>query len=494
MQRRNGIAFYRPHTKQGWFHSLANYKYRYVRTGNRFGKSDMGAAEDCAFVLGHRPWLPDNHPDKYKGIPRKSTSGIILCADWKKAEEIFTNKELGTAQGKLFKFLPEDAIVRIKKDGPNIVKIVVKCIWGGYSAINIDTVVAWKQNNLRSESTSYDWIHVDEPVPKRMFHGYSRGLMDRDGKVWFTCTPISEPWINGFFRPHRRAPVYKDKPNIYGKDRAMIIGSSFDNPYNSEKGMEGFLAELEGDERMKKARLHGEPIENSGVIYSMYGDHHIYTGLPEPDRRIITPDDEALEAEAQDFNLWEAHNLPPKHWTYRYHLDCHPRTPHAVLFCATSPRDITYFYDELWMDVDYDTLAEQIKLCTKNRIVTNEWADPSAFNQQMDRKTTLAETFLEKGLLLEKAAKDPKRGIIETKQLLNTPGRLLFSDQLVHFNQEIDNYVWGDIEKRPDKPVDKDDHFMEGLYRLVLGGLTYIDEKVFQHQGRPDLGSYYSEL
>ena len=36
----NGLAYYRPHDKQSKFHSLAEFTFRYLRTGNRFGKSD----------------------------------------------------------------------------------------------------------------------------------------------------------------------------------------------------------------------------------------------------------------------------------------------------------------------------------------------------------------------------------------------------------------------------------------------------------------------
>ena len=59
----NGLLCYKPHRKQEMFHYYGDRKYRYVRTGNRFGKSDMGAAEDVAWAVGARLWLPEDHPD-----------------------------------------------------------------------------------------------------------------------------------------------------------------------------------------------------------------------------------------------------------------------------------------------------------------------------------------------------------------------------------------------------------------------------------------------
>ncbi len=474
----NGLQFYRPHKKQGWFHSHGGYKYRYLRTGNRFGKSDCGVAEDVAFALGERPWLPKDDPNRYIGIPQKSTAGIILCTDWTKAEEIFTCQEEGTSQGKLFKFIPKDAIVRVHKDhGGHICKVTVKSIWGGNSTIKIDTIVAWKQNDQKAESASYDWIHVDEPIPRKMFIGYSRGLMDRDGKVWFTCTPLREPWINSFFRPHRRAKVDREAPNYHGKDRVMIVGSSIDNPYNSQAGMESFDETL--DEKEKAARMHGEPLENSGVIYHMFGDEHIYVERP----KLVMADLKA-DRDANHNQLWERVDRPPKHYTIRYHLDCHPETPHAVLFAATAPDETVYLFDEIWSGVDADELAKMIKEITDGYFVASELCDPSAFIKSMSTKTTLAETFLEHGLVLEKGAKDPSRGIIEVKRAFNTKGLIKVSDQLVRFLGEIEEYVWDDPQKRPDKPMDKNDHFMESLYRLVLGGLSYIDAGIFDRPSR----------
>lgn len=465
MSKANGLLFYRPHTKQDWFHRHAEWKFRYMRTGNRFGKSDMGGAEDCAFALGERPWYRKDDPARYAGIPRRSTKGIILCTDWPKAEEIFTSFEEGEGRGKLFKFLPEDSIVKIHRDhGGHVNKISVRNIWdGGVSIIQLDTIVAWKQNEQKSESTAYDWIHVDEPIPKKMFEGFARGLMDRNGKAWFTCTPITEPWINSFFHPNRRVPIKKFEGNFY-KDRVMFIGSSADNPHLPVGAMESYADML--DPNVRAARLHGVPIENVGVIYHMFGDEHLYTSPPEG---------------------WESMNRPPAHYTVRYHLDCHPQTPHAILFAATAPNGEVYLYDETFEWLTGPELAKNIREKVGMNFCALELTDPSAFIPSMSGKTSLAEDLIEHGIYLEKGAKDPPRGIRAVKEALYRKDYIHVSDDLSWFKNEIDNYVWDDPLKRPDKPKDKDDHMMESFYRLVLAGLDYIDVKQFERSSRPSV-------
>src|SRR5881394_2762275 len=109
LRRDSQIFFYSPHPKQELFHAAARYHYRYGRTGNRFGKSEMGAAEDEAFALGYRPWYPEGHPLRTLGIPTHATKGLIITTDWDKSKEVFTEQE-GENVGKLFKYIPKNCL------------------------------------------------------------------------------------------------------------------------------------------------------------------------------------------------------------------------------------------------------------------------------------------------------------------------------------------------------------------------------------------------
>ena len=225
----NGISFYRPHLKQHKFHSCSATG-RYGRTGNRFGKSEMGIAEDISHSLGGRLWYRHafdilhsrkvlradgswdgvswetyvadrhegghNHPLVTAGIPQRPLKGLILVVNWDMAKSIFTNREGSyDVWGKLWKLIPSDAVGKITNGGrgDRIEKIEIKRLTefgGGSSTLTFDTIESYKHSKIGAESADWDFIHVDEPIPEKMFKGFARGLMDRDGMYCFTCTPM----------------------------------------------------------------------------------------------------------------------------------------------------------------------------------------------------------------------------------------------------------------------------------------------------------------
>src|ERR1017187_1999234 len=102
--KRDGLPFYRPHPKQDKFHRSLS-KRRGVFTGNRFGKSHMGMAEDCAWLRGERVWYPTTDPARRSGIPQHPVKGLIIANDWDKVQEIFTGQD-----GKLWRMLPSGLV------------------------------------------------------------------------------------------------------------------------------------------------------------------------------------------------------------------------------------------------------------------------------------------------------------------------------------------------------------------------------------------------
>lgn len=458
-----GVEMYRPHTKQDKFHRLGHMKFRYLRTGNRFGKSDCGSAEDIAWALGERPWYSKDDPARYAGIKQKANRILLLCTDWGKAEEVFTSETEGKTQGKLWKWLPKAAFVRRDTNhSGNINKIVVKSIWGGESVIYIDTVAAWKMNSLRGESNWYDAIHVDEPIPEEMWNSFSRGLMDTDGSAWFTCTPLREPWINRFFIPSSRIVLNDADANYFpdkegNTNRVVLVGTSFDNPYLPPEGVKAYMAGL--SDRERAARLFGRPIDQAGTVHWPFEDTHVYYECPYG---------------------WTDINKPPLDYTIRVHIDFHINTPYAVLFSATAPSGKVYFYDEIFEQLSTPTLADMILDRTKNYFCPTIWLDPSGFVPSMRTESTFADDLAVYGIICEKASKDLVRGIKMTNDALLKPNYLHFGSHLLRTLFEFEAYVLQDPNKRPDKPEDKNDHMMEGLHRIILGGVDYIDTQIFE--------------
>ena len=175
-------------------------------------------------------------------------------------------------------------------------------------------------NPMGQESSDWDWIHVDEPCPQEMWVANSRGLVDRSGSAWFTCTPITFMWINDMFIPPKRIRERFDVPQINEEQsKWMISGSMWDNPTLKREDIERFMLDMPEDER--EARIEGRPKALSGAIYKEFErDKHVYDFIPKG---------------------WKEHNLPPTDYTIRVSIDPHPRL-HMQFFCCnrSNRRDI----------------------------------------------------------------------------------------------------------------------------------------------------------
>lgn len=472
LMKQFGLLFYKPHTKQVKFHENAHFRFRLARCGNRFGKSDMGVSEDLAFALGERPWYPEGHPMRYHGIPQRPTKGLVVCADDNKVDEIFTGDGKKGHIGKIWKKIPRDLIVGTPKRSSSgtIVSMRIKGKWGE-SVIDFDTRSAYKNNPMGAESSDYDWCHIDEPIEEGHWKAILRGLTDRSGKAWFTCTLIEQPWINDFFFADP-----KDQHNEFfevvdeqtGRHiKWVMTGSIYDNPYLPPEAIDDFLNSLTEEERA--CRISGIPMYMAGIIYKEFRyEKHVYVDTPPG---------------------WNSPSDPPLDYTIHYAIDPHPRTPHAILFAAVSPgpdeqnpnrKSRAYIFNERFMTGDAKEVAEAIKPILHGRNVCTRLMDPSAFIEDQRNKTVFADDLAAHGLHgLEKGPKDLERGIPAVKQTFKEPDFLYVNAQCRTFLWEIGRYAWDDKNGVPtNKPVDKNDHMMENLYRLVLRGLYYFDPSV----------------
>lgn len=501
LRENNGLYFYRPHFKQHKFHLMGEKIARYLRTGNRFGKSDCGAAETCAWLYGGRVWYREtfdildgsrsvvtqhvggyNNPLVRAGIPDRPVKGLLLVVDWDKAKEIFTNRE-GHRKlwGKLFKLLPDYAIEKVHMSrAGHVDQITVRRpdeFGGGCSILYIDTIQAWKHEKLSAESSDWDFIHVDEPVPEKMFKGHARGLMDRNGSYWFTCTPLDQMWINDLFTPPGYQGAFQADEGLEFGTRFIISGSTFDNPYQTKAGIKEFEATLTADERA--CRLHGLPLAMAGLVYKEFiYDMHVLCDVP---------------------TGWNAYNDPPKDYTIRVAWDVHQRLPQALLFVATAPDGTAFVYDELFFDSLLEPNIKALRARLANRNVMEHLIDPFAvIPNPVDGSSVLTELWNE-GLPFVKASKDLTMGINKVRERLqerNVVSKLptiYFAPHLKETLYEFSHYVY-DQDKQ--KPKDEHDHMLENLYRLVLTGLSYIKPtSEADYKPKPDKGlTQYEDL
>lgn len=450
-----GLPFYKPHPKQLAFH-LADSKFRAVFAGNRFGKSQCGVAEDCSWIIGERTFLPPEHPGRRLGIPQRPVKGLIISADWDKSEEIFTCESNDPhLKGKIWKNLPRSFARRITRNSSGKVDRIE---FHNGSVLCFDTVKSFQNNPLGSESSDWDFIHVDEPIPQDMWKACSRGLIDRNGRAWFTLTNLEQPWIYDMFFPNSRSKNAKREVLQYNKSGGLqkwaIIGSIYDNPFLSREAIESFEAELTEDE--KACRLNGIAMHLSGLVYKEFQyERHVLTQLPDG---------------------WRANYIPPANYTLHYAIDTHPRKPHEVLFLAVSPAGRLFFFYEIFQACLIPELADQVLSIRK--LFTNvglELCEPGAWEANPVDGMTMGDKLIEQGLWgLQCAPKDLKSGVLACKKALKEPDLCYFSPDLCNFHGEIMKYGWNTKSEKLDKPADVNDHAMECFYRLILSDPQYI--------------------
>jgi hypothetical protein len=435
----DGLPFYKPHPKQDRFHRSVASR-RGVFTGNRFGKSTMGCAEDAAWLRGERVWYPVGDVARTSGIPIHTVKGLIIANDWDKVKEIWTGDD-----GKLWKFLGKPGVSWVKHTSRNhsgaVDLVIVKGKYG-LSTLRFDTVQSFKSNPLGSESSDWDFIHIDEPCPEGMFKAQARGCVDRGGFVWFTLTSIAEPWITDLFTPE----------GIYYAEGYKIEGAMDDNIYLTKKNMDDYCALLNPDEL--ECRRYGIPLHKAGLVYKEFQwDKHVLETLPKG---------------------WRSWMEPPKDWSYYYYIDPHPRVPNMVLFVAVDPFGMLYYFYDLFKMGKRREMTDDMHSVLDGRHVIHGRCDPIAFIEDKETGRTWADDFADHGFPVSKAVKDPLHGIARTQEALGAnPSAIRFTPACRRSLWEIQRWSW---DQETNKPVDKDDHAMECLYRSTLDGPCFVDK------------------
>jgi hypothetical protein len=479
----NGIEYYRPHEKQHAFHASSAPR-RGLFAGNRFGKSESSTAETVAWFLGERRWYKhkfpiygirdgkkvvvdfhdghENHPLVRQGIPQRATKQLVITTDWKKVDMVWTSV-YGDPPGKLWKFLPASEETETRKNHEGVIDRVYHKVTG--AIIRFDTEQAFIKNPQSGESTDYDRIAVDEPILEDMWKAHSRGLVDRNGQGDFTLTGLRERWIyDKFFdEADEDTTEISDVRRVQKANYFGIRATMHDNPYLTKEAKDLFLEGLTDEER--SCREAGLPLELSGLVYKEFDrQRHVLKELPAG---------------------WTSWSNPPPEWTIYVAVDVHSQTPQAVMFVAVPPMGVPIVYHEIWRPCVADVLCEEITAHITGRSVGWIKADPKAWEEDPVYRVSMASRFFAHGLFIEKASKAKDFGIQNMRSVLNkrtldpASGRerpaVYFAPTVKQTLREISRYCYD----KENKPVDKDDHFMECMYRMFIAPMVNIGSQTY---------------
>ena len=438
------LEMFQPNPKQYDFFVQADKRRRACFAGNRFGKSTLGVVEDCSWLLGERPFFPVGHPLRRLGIPDHGVKLMVIAEDWDKVREIFTEDASGDRLGKFFYYLPKSKVTNIKRTQTGVIcqMTVTNEIDGRKreSLLVFETVKSFKNNSASMESGDYDAIHGDEPFPEEMWKALSRGLVDRNGAAWFLMTPLKFPWIY-----EQAVEGAVNDPDVWWWFDATMD----DNPLLGEEAKRLYLEQLSPEER--ECRQNGKPLAYGRLVYNKFDKkRHVW--------------DLATRGLPAGWQQGPFGPVPPVSYLCGFSLDPHPQTPHAVLFTALAPTGQVFFFDEIFEKSSIRELATKIK----NRLIGCRvgWSlcDPIAWNEDPETGKCWADYMMDVGLEVMQASKQKTVGIIQTNDTFGSDRPIFVFSSLKVFQKEISKYFYD----KDDKPVDKDDHIMEALYRTVI--------------------------
>lgn len=415
---------YVPHPKQLLFHQ-APHNIRAMFGGNRSGKTEAGTMECWFHMSGEYPeWYPHKQRILY------ANRGRIVVTDYKNG---------GAAlEEKIKKWFPRDRL-DIKHSMGHIERFYVRHKDGNQS---VAEVLTHEQDDDAFESWSGHWAWFDEPPPREKYIAMSRGLVDFNGRTWFTLTPLNEPWL------------YDE---IMGKEdgrRWFIQVSIFDNPYQSKEAIENFISKM--DEDSKEARVHGKFRHLAGIVYKEF----------DPLIHLVSRSKIKIKDE----------------WPTWFVLDPADRRAHHGLWAKCDPLGTIYIFDELVFKGTIKDLCDRIKIreaeynvSTDNliRILDpNKGRTPSAVSG-----LTLVNEFAQHGVYFGVDANDDVTlGHLAVKEKLswdktkpfsttNCPKLYFIQERTRECVRQLQSYVWDDwrgvskgarSEKETVKDVNKD--------------------------------------
>src|SRR3990167_3297543 len=297
-RREQGLAYFTPNLPQL---KLLQSKARIIVfcAGNRVGKSSGGAVWLAAHLTGtykscpcHGEWVP---PTRHFLRPLKA---VIVVTEFQKIESVI--------EPKLLAYLPKGWITSIKRSPQGYLRRVT-----GRNGAFID-VLSGEQDPMAFEGQDWDLAWIDEPMERGRFTAIQRGLMDREGLMLLTFTPLIEPWMKADLVDQQdgvnieviQADSYANLADIHGK--AIQSRAAID-----------FLRSMMSEDE-QQSRIYGRFFHLKGIVYKEF-DPLVHV---------------------RDF-------------TYAYPdpvigvLDPHPRQPHHILWAFVDRHDNIFIDREL---------------------------------------------------------------------------------------------------------------------------------------------------
>lgn len=348
------------HKKQIAFHT-SDKRIKAFFGGNRVGKTVAGAVEAVSHALGYSRFRP-----------LEPSSGWVVS--------LTNDVQRDVAQKEILTWLPKkeikDIIIRKgKKDDPEN-SIIDKIILRNGQTIGFKTC---EQGREAFQGTSQGWIWFDEEPPKDIFDECKMRIVDTQGDMWFTMTPLKGLTFvyNLIFLNERNDP-----------DIEYWMAEWEDNPWLSKEEIDKLIATMTEEER--EARQFGRFTSLCGF------------GFPEL---------------RKDIHIKPIEAIPE--WYYRYVALDYGFDSLAVLWIWVDRFGYARVYRALRKkNLIIKDAAKLILQYTGNERIEAFYAPPDLWNRRQDTGKSAAMIFYEHGITLLKASNDRVQGWLNVHEWL----------------------------------------------------------------------------
>ena len=246
------------HEKQLAFHRCKK-RNRWVFGGNRSGKTECGAVECVYMARGVHPFREN----------RKDVHGWVVSLSAQVQRDV--------AQKKILQYLRKDWIDDVvmlsgRRDAPEsgvIDFIRVKNVFGGVSTIGFKSC---DQGREKFQGASLDFVWFDEEPPKDVYLECRMRVMDKQGDIFGTMTPLKGLtflYTDVYLNRHNDPEVWYE------------FMEWRDNPFLSES--EIALMESCLDENALQSRKYGKFATSEGLVYPEFDESvHVIEPFPLP--------------------------------------------------------------------------------------------------------------------------------------------------------------------------------------------------------------------
>ena len=415
--------------------------------GNRSSKTERGAFLAVAWLMG-KEYFRDEPSWRYVqnlAIPEHGCNIWAVGLDFSVIRDVIWNEKLrrGHQHPGLLPAVPSPLIIRIS-DSEFQIQVDVN---GRKSNLTCKSADSGRE---KLQSASVDLVWIDEECDAEVFDELFQRTVDCAGKILITLTPLNDvgsgvkkPWIYDMHKEFKNGR----------KDVVFVSLSALDNPFIPDDEKEKLKEKWAGHPE-ERARLYGDFIRRSGLVYSQWDPtKHILKkqSLPQDWRRIVSIDPAATGVTAA---VWAA--ISPRNDVYIYRIYYERDkivSDHAknILIRNAGDKIDTFIIDPFWgASRNAENHKQGYQLYRDSNIPCR--LAPRAEDYGRD---TMAEYL---SATLNPASRHPKFFVV---------------GDCPEFVNEIESYIWDSYSKgmlkgmSKDKPMKRNDHCINAVQYLL---------------------------